>query len=128
MNRNLTLDVLAVAALFASAASCPAWEFRCRFVERVGNVDVVLPGNSLYIFPSQQPRSIRLQFGVFDDADGPAPIGGFLGWNVGRLAVSGSTGNSDDRRNPGRLAPFNFASGTNANGNRPCPAAIRSQP
>jgi len=122
MYRYPALHSVAVVAMLACTASCHAWQFRCRFVERVGNMDVVLPGNSLYIYPFEPPHNMRLQFGVFDDADGPAPAGGFLGWNVGTLAVSGTVNNSDDRRNPGRLAPFNFASGTNANGNPPLPA------
>ena len=108
-------------AVLCGCQCADAFEFRCRFVERVGNTDVVLPGND--IVPSAGlPRNIRMQIGVFDDAAGPAPAGGFVGWNVGTLTVSGSLTNSDERRNPGRLAPFNFAPGPNANGNPPAPA------
>lgn len=86
----------------------------------MGNVDVELPGNIIEPFFGQV-RTVRLQFGVFDDAAGEAPAGGFVGWNVGTLAVSGSTSNSDERRTPGRLSPFNFSAGPNANGQPPLP-------
>ncbi|MGE3107754.1 MAG: hypothetical protein AB7G11_03375 [Phycisphaerales bacterium] len=100
-----------LAALLAATGmerAASAWEFRCRFVERVGNVDTPLPGNQLSALDGGAHR-IRIQFGVFDDADGPAPMGGYLGWNVGTIMVSGPAGNSNESRTPGRLAPFNFA-------------------
>ena len=112
--------VLGVACLIGAASSCQAWEFRCRFVERIGNMDVPLAGNTIDPFGGA-PRNIRIQFGVFDDADGPAPLGGFVGWNVGTLTVSGPVDNSDERRTNGRIAPFNFSLGANANGNPPLP-------
>jgi len=120
--RSISLKLALAGLLVAGgvAGSAEAFEFRCRFVERVGNIDVVLQGNIIDA-SSRVARNIRLQFGVFDDAAGPAPAGGFVGWNVGTLAVSSSTGNSDERRNPGRLSPFNFASGATSNGNPPLP-------
>jgi len=104
----------------AIAGSANAFEFRCRFVERVGTADVVLAGNNID-GGTGLVRNIRLQFGVFDDASGPAPAGGFVGWNVGSMVVAGEAGNSAERRSPGRLSPFNFASGPNSNGNPPAP-------
>lgn len=108
------------ATLAGTATSADAFEFRCRFVERVGNVDVPIPQHGVD-GSFGLARRIRLQFGVFDDAAGPAPSGGFVGWNVGTLSVSGATANSAETRTPGRLTPFNFASGQNANGNPPLP-------
>jgi hypothetical protein len=122
---------LTAAALFlATAASATnAYEFRVRFVERVGSAadgtDIELPqGNRLAVFLGGE-RRVRIQFGVFDDAEGPAPAGGYVGWNVGTITVNGGFGNSQEFRNSadgvhngvGRLAPFNFApSSGGANG------------
>ncbi len=83
-----------------------AYEFRIRFVERIGEFDRVLANNELD-GGGWDPRRVRIQFGVFDDPKGPAPEGGFLGWNVGAITVH--SGDSDESRTPGRLAPFNFA-------------------
>lgn len=112
--------IMGVVSLIGAASSCQAWEFRCRFVERIGNMDVPLAGNTIETFAGA-PRNVRIQFGVFDDANGPAPLGGFVGWNVGTLQVSGPVDNSDERRTNGRIAPFNFSLGANANGNPPLP-------
>jgi hypothetical protein len=49
---------------------------------------------------------------VFDDADGPAPAGGYIGWNAASLATSGGL----NTRTPGRLSPFTFAPNPPANG------------
>jgi hypothetical protein len=113
-------SVFALAIVAGAATSANAYEFRCRFVERVGSVDIPLAGNVIDDLTGAV-RNIRVQFGVFDDANGPAPLGGFVGWNVGSLAVSGPAGNSAETRNNGRLAPFTFASGANSNGNPPLP-------
>jgi hypothetical protein len=116
--KNLALfGLLAVAG---AASSANAFEFRCRFVERVGNQDIVLTDNQIVAAPGVT-RNIRVQFGVFDNAAGAAPAGGYVGWNVGTLTVSGPASNSDERRNNGRIAPFNFGPGVNANGNPPLP-------
>lgn len=115
------LALFGILAVAGAAGSANAFEFRCRYIERVGNTDVVLTDNHIDA-TNGNVRNIRLQFGVFDDAAGAAPDGGFVGWNVGTLAVSGSASNSDERRNNGRIAPFNFAGGPNANGNAPLPA------
>jgi hypothetical protein len=64
-------------------------------------------------------RRIRLQFGVFDDAGGAAPGGGFVGMNVTGISISGPAANSQDRRTNGRISPFNFAAQPTANGNPP---------
>lgn len=119
MKKLALFGILAV----AGAATCAnAFEFQCRWVERVGNVDTVIGGSGATIDATDgAPRRIRLQFGVFDDGQGAAPAGGFIGWNVGTLAISGPAANSDDTRTPGRLVPFNFANGVGANGNPPLP-------
>jgi len=104
--------LLAGVVAFAQPAS--AWYFETRFVERVGNVDVVLPGNTIDASDGS-PRNIRIQVGVFDDASGPAPGGGVAGW-LGQLTVSGAVNNSDERRTPGRLSPFTFANFPYSNG------------
>jgi hypothetical protein len=109
---------LVVAA--GAATSANALTFQCRWVERVNNVDTVIGGNGASLDVSNGlARRIRLQFSVVDDASGPAPAGGFVGWNVGTVAVSNAAGNSEDRRTPGRLGPFNFAAQPTANGNPP---------
>lgn len=113
-----------LAVVAGTAVSANAFEFRCRWVERVGNADVVID-NANFDVGTGAPRRLRLQLGVFDDGAGAAPGGGFVGWNVGTLAVSGAPGNSQDRRTNtatqgGRLAPFVFATGPNSNGNPPC--------
>lgn len=113
MKKLALVGLLAVAGV---AASANAFEYRVRFVERVGNVDTVLAGNSIDA-SNGAPRRIRVQFGVFDDGTSAAPAGGFVGWNVGTITVSGASNNSDESRTPGRLSPFNFASGPNSNGN-----------
>jgi hypothetical protein len=114
------LALFGILAVAGAASSANAFEFRCRFVERIGNQDVVLAGNTIDATDGAV-HNIRLQFGVFDDGAGAAPAGGFVGWNVGTLTVSGAASNSDERRNNGRLSPFNFASGPNSNGNPPLP-------
>lgn len=123
MKRSISLLLVMGAASQASA-----FEFRCRFVERVAGIDVLLPDSPLgpgsYIDASDlSPRRIRLQFGVFDDAAGAAPAGGLVGWNAGMLCVDGCMGmpvpppgNSDDSI-VGRIAPFTFA----PNGPQPGP-------
>lgn len=111
----------AALSLVTIAAPAHAWHYDCRFIERVGAQDVVLPGNIINA-SNGNVRNIRVQFGAFDDADSLAPAGGFVGWNVGTLAVSGPASNSDERRNNGRLQPFTFAGQPTANGDPPLPA------
>ena len=115
--RQITLPVL---TLLTIGGSANAFEFRCRFVERVGTVDIVLSDSRIYTLPGLS-RNIRLQIGVFDDAAGPAPLGGFVGWNVGTLTSLAPNNAWDLRRNNGRLSPFNFSQHPNANGNPPLP-------
>jgi hypothetical protein len=111
----------ATVVVCALAASAQALTFECRWVERFANTETVIGGNGVLFtgFPVT-PHRIRLQFRVADDAR-PAPAGGFVGWNVGTLHVSGSPDNSDETRTPGRLNPFTFAAQPNANGNPPLP-------
>lgn len=110
----------ALIALFV-AERAHAWEFRLRFVERVGNQSIPLPFTTHFDASDLSPHRLRLEFGVFDNDAGPAPAGGFIGWNVGTVAVGGPEDNSDERRTPGRIAPFNFAAHPGSNGNPPLP-------
>ncbi len=103
--------VCTIAASVVITTEVNAFEFRARFVERSGNTDTVISGNTLD-GSTGTARRVRIQFGVFDDAAGPAPIGGFLGWNFGSISVTTSPDDptvSDESRTPGRLTPFNFA-------------------
>jgi hypothetical protein len=110
-------SVTAMLLLLASAANADAYEFRVRFVERVGSSDTVLSGGNTIATVGGQEHRIRIQFGVFDDAEGTAPGGGYLGWNIGTITVNGGAADSDEFRNSpgghhigvGRLPPFNFA-------------------
>lgn len=111
---------LAITAIMGLCPKANALDFRCRFVERVLFSDVILASNSIEV-SNGLPRRIRVQFGIFEDATGPAPEGGFIGWNTGSIVVSGSTSNSNERRTPGRLGSFAFPSEPNANGNPPLP-------
>jgi len=116
-------SLLALALVAGAASSASALTFECRFVEQTGSAAgafTVLPNNTIDA-SNGNPRRIRLQFRVVDDAQGAAPAGGFVGQNVGTLTVSGATNNSDERRTPGRISPFNFAGGVNSNGNPPLP-------
>jgi hypothetical protein len=97
--------LLAFVVLIVAAPAAQAWEFRARFVERLGIEPPPIVDNTIDA-SSLQPRRIAIQFGVFDDTAGPAPEGGFLAWNSGSIAVSGPEDNSDESRTPGRLAPF----------------------
>jgi hypothetical protein len=94
--------------ILAAACTANAYEFRVQFVERLGSFDSVLQDNRLITTTGIGSR-VRIQFGVFDDAEGPAPLGGYFGWNMGSIAVGGIPGNSDEFRSPGRLVPFTAA-------------------
>jgi hypothetical protein len=113
MSRNAIRLATAVLPLVALTAASHAYEFRVRWVERIGDIDVVIGGDgaAFDVTPSH-PRRIRLQFGVFEDAAGPPPAGGFMGWTRGELVLTGGV----NTRTPGRLTPFNFGSQPNANG------------
>jgi hypothetical protein len=109
-----------LAVAVGAAASANALTFQCRWVERVGTTDTVIGGNGATLdVGNGAPRRIRLQFGVFDDAGGAAPGGGFVGMNVTGISISGPAANSADRRTNGRISPFNFAAQPTANGNPP---------
>src|SRR5262245_15256945 len=111
-------------ALLLFAVPAHAWEFRSRFIERIGTVDFPLANDTINAFDT--PHRIPIQFGVFDDADTPAPAGGFIGWNVGTISVSGAPDNSAERRTPGRLSPFNFSAQPSANGFPPSPGGLNA--
>lgn len=103
--KRIWLAALAVSGAISLTAHVDAYEVRCRFVERIGNADVVIFGGGELIY---FPRRFRLQVGVFDDAQSPAPAGGVLGWR-------GDQNNLDllGRRTPGRLPNFSFPAGGN---------------
>ena len=131
MNHVSVHCTLALALALTIATDAMAYEFRVRFVERVGTTDIELENNRIDA-SNREPRRVRIQFGVFDDNDGPAPAGGYLGWNVGTIQVNGVAGNSDEFRNSasgqhngvGRLSPWNFAPAVQgANG---LPALLRT--
>jgi hypothetical protein len=109
--------VTAAGAVGVIAAGATAG-IECRWVEDVGGKEVPLDKpHPVLDISDGRARQIRLQFGVFDDDNGPAPEGGFLGWNMGLLEASGGI----NRRSPGRLEPFTSATSPLANGNPPLP-------
>jgi hypothetical protein len=96
---------VALTALPASSAS--AWEIRARWVERIGNQDVVLQNNQINF--NYFGHRVRLQLGVFDNAAGPAPAGGIYGM----LDVTYNGPHVLATRTPGRIGPFANALGSN---------------
>jgi hypothetical protein len=119
------LGLFGTLAVCGIAASAQALTFECRWVEQTGagpNQFTVIGGNgSTLNLTGAGSHRLRLQFAVIDDAMGTAPGGGFVGWNVGTLGVSGDVANTQDNRTPGRLNPFTFATQAGANGNPPLP-------
>ncbi len=105
--------LVGIAALVCLAAGRSAWGYHIevRFVRSTSPIDPSIPNNTLFTSPGTSNR-IRIQFGVFDDDAGPAPAGGFVGWNVGTLSMTGGT----NTRTPGRIAPWNFAPNPPGNG------------
>lgn len=101
----------AAAGPLVLAGVCHAFVVRYRLVEQLGDDEnfyrIMYPGAQ--DLPFEDFMRIRLQIGVFDDQDGPAPAGGVYGWN-------GSQNDSDllGTRTPGRLPAF--ALPTNGNG------------
>jgi hypothetical protein len=104
-----------LAALACAAGTANALTFECRWVERSGTVDTPIAGGSITVVPGSSHR-FRLQFRVLDDG---SAAGGFVGWNVGTLDVSGAAANSQTRRTNGRVPPYVFAGQPTANGNPP---------
>jgi len=98
-----SLSLATAATLFALCGSAQAWHVEVRFVERIGTTDVVILENELFNNYGY-PRQIRLQIGVFDDADGPAPAGGLFGM----VDVSCTAVGMVATRTPGRLPLFAF--------------------
>lgn len=99
-----------LSAMLAAAAVCcstEAHEFRTRIVRMVGTNEVVLPQAAdgcwrLTNIPPGTEIRLRLQLGLFDDANSPAPEGGVVGWSLGSIAAPCGT----TSRTPGRLTPF----------------------
>jgi hypothetical protein len=103
--------------LLLAHAPCHAWIFQTRFVERLAdNTDVPL-ADTVEFLPGSTHR-IRFQAGVFDDANGPAPAGGYNGHTGGTVDTFGG---GTWTRTPGRLSPFIFFNGPSGNGNPPLP-------
>lgn len=99
-------------SIMCSMATAPAsaYYYGVRFVERVGGSDLIL-GDSVTFLAGSTHR-LRVQFGLFDDAAGPAPADGFVGWNSGSFDANfGSWA-----RTPGRLDPFTFSQSPYSNG------------
>jgi hypothetical protein len=116
MHRNVICISLMVGVTVSSAN---AYEFRTRWVERIGSVDIEFT-NGWIDAGDFRPHRVRFQVGFFDDANGPAPAGGLIGWSTGSLLVDARfPGEIEVRRTPGRLSPFNSVPG--ANGNPPLP-------
>lgn len=107
MHKKTAIWATAAMGLLAAGGTASGYEVRIRFVERVGNTDVVIAHNEID-FSDGSARRIRMQIGVFDDAAGPAPAGGVVGWVNGSIATS-----HVGRRTPGRLGVFAFPAGTN---------------
>lgn len=101
------------ALCLAWASPALAFHIEMRWVERTGTIDRVIGGDgAIATFAPGTSHRIRVQFGVFDDAQGPAPAGGDIGWNIATLAASGG----ENRRTNGRISPFNFAPNPPGNG------------
>lgn len=107
----------AAVVISGAAVNAHAYEYQCRWVECVGMDEVPIDDTVPFDISDGKPRWIRLQFGVFDDAAGPAPAGGFFGWSNGELLATGGI----NRRTPGRLEPFAFGTNPLGNGNPPLP-------
>lgn len=118
MRVEALIGVTALAGAVGVIAGSAGADIQCRWVECVGGKEVPLekPDPVLDISDGRE-REIRLQFGVFDDENGEAPAGGFIGWNMGVMMATGGI----NRRFPGRLEPFTSATGPLANGNPPLP-------
>lgn len=104
----------------AACRHAHGYEFRARWVERVGNTDVALFDNILDASFGGAHRA-RLQIGIFDDAAGEAPVGGVFGWTGGLVVQTPTPAHSAETRTPGRLTPFISSTDAGANGNPPLP-------
>ncbi|MBC7773554.1 MAG: hypothetical protein H7210_13750 [Pyrinomonadaceae bacterium] len=109
--RHVLLTAASITGVLMCSSGARGWHFQTRFVERIGNIDVPL-ADSVRFQPGSTHR-LRVQFGVFDDAAGAAPAGGYVGWNVGTLWTTGAGTWS---RTPGRLTPFTFSAQPSSNG------------
>jgi hypothetical protein len=112
MNRALLASGLVVMGAVADAC---AFEARVRFAQRVADEDITIDEalHKTFVAPGGFIR-LRVQLGVFDDAESPAPAGGIIGWATG--SIQGSISNMPLTRTPGRLAPFQFSNQGHANG------------
>lgn len=117
MRSSLPVTTVSIIALLAMSPSVSAWTLDYRFAQRVGSADIPLANGSTFNATPGAPVRLRVQFGVFDDAFGAAPAGGFAWWNNGTISDSVAHHNT---RTPGRLPPFNFSA--NGNGIPPVPS------
>jgi hypothetical protein len=120
------IGLIGILAVCGAAATADAFVVREQFAYRVGagadNTFTVVPtvggvqqlriGAGGDVQAGQTVR-IRVRFGVFDDAGGAAPAGGFVGWNIGTIDL---TNGQTATRTSGRIAPFNFAPAPPGNG------------
>lgn len=115
---TVPIRMLGVLTALLACGSLHAYEFRIRFVQRVGETDLPLASGDGGTYLFAQPASgttirVRLQLGVFDDNAGPAPTGGLLGWTAGvQSALEGGV----FTRTPGRLLPFAACGSPQCNG------------
>jgi hypothetical protein len=106
MAKRSTAGLMGIGTLLLAAAPARAYHIECRWAERVGSVTQPLGGDGTTVmWANGSSHRVRIQFGVFDDAQGPAPVGGFLAWNQGTLTTTSGI----NTRTPGRLLPFTLA-------------------
>ncbi len=113
MRHRCVLCLACAAGALGATCAADAWQIQIRWVQRIGDTDTVLENNVLTASPDE-PVRVRLQIGVFADANGPAPLGGCLGWTTGTLSDSDPAGYN--LRTPGRLTPFDSLHFPNSNG------------
>jgi len=117
MNVRGSLSAFALSSVFI--ASAQAYTIEWRIVERVGDINYVLPaGDTIVVRPNSIHR-YRLQFRVVPDDENDA-LGGFLAWNIGTITTTGGinyrTSRPPDPAPRGRIAPFNAPNGPNSDG------------
>lgn len=114
---NGTSSCAAVLASLGLSSLVQAYTYEYRIVERVGEVDHVLP-STISVRPGTAHR-YRLQVRVV--SEGPADArAGLLAWNVGRITTTGGintrTAAAPDPNPRGRLTPFTGAHQSTAEG------------
>src|SRR5262245_34283841 len=112
-NTNMKPMHLAIGlgALTFLSQQAAAFTIQYRVVERIGNVDYVLPdANEIWVRPGTSHR-YRVQFQVTPENDDARA--GFFAWNVGTIVATGGintrTGAPPNPFPRGRVAPFGGA-------------------